>query len=446
MTARGFLWVALVVVLVGILPAGAGAVEIREVKSPGGITAWLVEDRINPIISVEILFRGGAALDPDGKGGLANMVSGLLDEGAGDIDSQAFRRELEDKAITLKFEAGRDSFSGSLRTLTENADRAFELLALALTKPRFDAEPVERVRNQILTSLRHEAEDPDRLAADELNARVFAGHGYASNPDGTAESVNAITVADLRTFTATRLGRDNLVIGVVGDITPAKLAPMLDRVFGALPAKAAPWQMDDVRFTSGGGTVVIDKSFPQSAIAMAAPGIKRDDPDYYAALLVNHILGGGSFTSRLYQEVREKRGLAYSVYSGLYPLQFGGVVIARSGTANESVAETVRIIREEWQRMGKDGPTAEELRDAKTYINGSFPLRFTSSGAVANLLVGIQIHDLGRDYLDRRGQLIDSVSLDDARRVARRLLDVGGLTTVVVGQPVGLESTPDSGS
>jgi len=179
---------------------------------------------------------------------------------------------------------------------------------------------------------------------------------------------------------------------------------------------------------------------------MAAPGIKRDDPDYYAALLVNHILGGGSFTSRLYQEVREKRGLAYSVYSGLYPLQFGGVVIARSGTANESVAETVRIIRDEWQRMGKDGPTAEELRDAKTYINGSFPLRFTSSGAVANLLVGIQIHDLGRDYLDRRGQLIDSVSLDDARRVARRLLDVGGLTTVVVGQPVGLESTPDSGS
>ena len=422
--------------LVGLSGDKASAVEIQRIKSKGGIEAWLVEDHINPIISVKISFRGGGALDPKGKEGLAAMAAGLLDEGAGPIDSQAFRQELEDNGITLRFDAGRDSFSGTLKTLSENRDRAFHLLSLALTQPWFDEEPVKRVREQILANLRHEKEDPQSIVSDTLLKTVFAGHAYARNPDGTKEGVSAITIDDLKIFAGTRLAKDNLVIGVVGDIKAEALARLLDKTFGALPATALPWALPEVKVQVGhSAEVVVEKEIPQSVFVMASEGVKRKDPDYYAAVLVNHVLGGGGFSSRLYEEVRERRGLAYSVYSAISPLAHGALVLAGGGTTNASVPETLKIIRAEWKRMGKDGVSASELRQAKTYVTGAFPLRFVSSGAVAGILVGMQVHELGIDYLEKRNDYIASVTLDDARRVARRLFGGGAPQTVIVGQP-----------
>jgi zinc protease len=440
MTTRLASFAATLLLLVAVaLPARA--VEVARVVSPGGIEAWLVEDHSNPIIALELAFRGGGALDPDGKEGLANLLAGTLDEGAGELDSQAFQARLQDLAIRLSFDSGVDSFQGSLQTLTENRDSAFELLRLALTAPRFDAEPLERIRSQILAGLRQRSEDPDYIAGRTLRQMLFPGHPYSRPSDGTPESLAGITADDLRRFVAERLARDNLKIAVVGDISAAELAALLDATFGSLPARAAPISVPEVTAAAEGGVVVIDKAVPQSVVALGQPGIKRHDPDFYAAYVVNYILGGGGFASRLYEEVREKRGLAYSVYAYLSPLDHSSLVAGGVATANARVAESLALIRQEWARMAEEGPSAEELEDAKTYLTGSYPLRLSSSGRVAGMLVGIQLDELGIDYINRRNDFIEAVTLEDARRVAARLYDADALSVVVVGQPEGIKPT-----
>jgi len=432
-------FILLIVLVAGIAPARA--VEVQRVVSPGGVEAWLVEDHSNPIIALDLAFRGGAALDPGGKEGLANLVSGLIDEGAGDLDSQAFQGQLQNLSISLSFSAGQDAFNGDLATLTENRDTAFNLLRLALTAPRFDAEPTERIRAQILAGLAQQAEDPDWIAGRTMDVLQFPDHPYGRPVNGTAESLGAITRDDLLTFVATRLARDRLAIGVVGDITPAELAVYLDKTFLALPAEGAPLEIADTRPAGGGEVVVVERDVPQSIVQLAEQGVARDDPDYYAAYLVNYIFGGGGFASRLYAEVREKRGLAYSVYSYLNPMDHAALLSGGVATRNGRVGESLEIIREEWRRMAQDGPTAQEVADAKTYLTGSFPLRFSSSGRIAGMLVAMQLEKLGIDYLERRNSLIEAVTLDDAKRVARRLYDPDALTVVIVGRPDGIAPT-----
>ncbi len=422
--------------------ANAFAATVQEVKSKGGITAWLIEDHANPVISVRFLFKGGVALDPVGKEGLANLISGLLDEGAGHLDSQSFQARLEDEAISLRFSASKDSFSGTLKTLSQNLGSATELLNLALTQPRFDTEPVERIRAQILASIRRDMERPQSIAMNEVFESLFAGHGYGRRTNGTAESISAIMQGDLRNFVKTMLAKENLVIGVAGDIGPGALSKFLDDAFGALPDMPNVKTAAEVKPKLNGRIKVIETDIPQSVIIFTESGIKRDDPDFYAALVMNHILGGGSFTSRLYNEVREKRGLAYSISTSVYPFDHAGLIFGHVGTENSRVKETIKIIKDEWAHMAKDGATATELADAKTYLSGAFPLRFTSSGAIAGILVGMQASDLGIDYLDRRKSYIDAVGKKDVLNVARRLLNPDQLDIVVVGKPEGLLSTP----
>ena len=422
----------------------ARAVEVQRVVSPGGIEAWLVEDHSNPIIALELAFLGGAALDPAGKEGLAYMASAVIDEGAGPLDSQAFQGELDNLSISLRFDAGLDSFSGSLETLTENRDRAFELLRLALTEPRFDDEPVARIRSQIIARLSREAEDPDAIAGRTLRRLMFQGHPYARPTRGTEASIAGLTVDDLRGFVAERFARDRLFVGVVGDITPRELATALDEIFGALPAEGAPFDLPEAEVTGGGEVVVIDKPIPQSVVALGQAGIKRDDPDYYTAYVVNYILGGGGFNSRLVEEVREKRGLAYSVYSYLAPMDHGAMIYGGTATQNARVGESLDLIRQEWRRMAEAGPSAEELEAAKRYLTGSFPLRFNSSDNIAGMLVGMQMEDLGIDYLDKRNGYVEAVTLDDARRVAGELYRPDALTVVVVGTPEGVTPTREA--
>ena len=435
------LFLLAVLLCVLFAPPTAGAVTIERVVSSGGIEAWLVRDHTNPIITMRFAFRGGAALDPEGREGLANMVSALLDEGAGDLDTKTFQEQLEDLVITLRFDAGRDNFGGRLRTLVENKATAFELLTLALTRPRFDAEPVERIRSQILSSLRQEAEDPNAIAGKTLFKTLFPVHPYGRPVDGTLESVAAITRDDLKGFVKRRLAKVNLAIGVVGDITVEALKPVLDETFGGLPTKAGVWAIPEAALQGQGRTVVVTKPAPQSAIVFADKGPKRQDKDFYAAYVMNHVLGGGGFTSRLYNTVREKRGLAYSVYSALHPLDRAGLIFGGAGTANKSASETLAVMRGEWTRMAAKGMSDTELADAKTYLTGSYPLRFTSSDRIASMLIGIQMNNLGIDYPDRRNGLIEAVTLGDVNRLAKKLLRPDQLTVVVVGQPDGVKST-----
>ncbi len=413
--------------------ATAEAIDIQKVVSPGGITAWLVEDQTIPQIAMSFAFEGGASEDPADKPGVANMLSGLLDEGAGNLDSQAFQARLDDLSIDMSFFADRDSFGGSLRTLTVNRDEAAGLLKLALSEPRFDTEPVERIRAQILTGIRRGERSPNRLAAEAMRKAIYPGHPYGRPVEGTPDSLAAITVDDLKTFRAKIFARDTLKVAIVGAIDAKTAGAMLDTIFGDLPAKADLAAVPDVTAKSA-GRIDIPLAVPQAIIRLSAPGLTRSDPDLIPAVVATYILGGGS-DSRLYQAVRVKRGLAYSVGIGLDPMEHSGTVSGGTETRADQAEAVITLIRDEIARFAKDGPTADELAKAKAYLIGSYPLRFVTSGDIADQLLGLQIDRRGIDYVDRRNGLIAAVTIDDVRRVARRLFAGNDMTVVRVGPP-----------
>ncbi len=434
--------IRIVLALAGLLIAGsAQAITIDRVVSPGGIEAWLVQDHTLPLITLELSFAGGAATDPNGKIGLATMTTSLLDEGAGPLDSQAYQGRLEDLASSIGFSASLDYVNGSLHTVKKNTDAAFDLLRLALTEPRFDAEPIARIRSDLMADVARRNESPNAIASRVWWRNAFDGHPYARPNEGTAKTLSAITAKDLHRFVTQRFARDALVVGVVGDLTPEELKPLLDKTFGGLPAHAASRAMADVKAGGAGALLLVKKEIPQSVATFGEPGLKRDDPDWYAAYVVNYILGGGGFASRLMTEVREKRGLAYGVYTYLVPLRETGVILGTVATQNGRVAELIDIIRREWTRMHDDGPTAEELANAKTYLTGSFPIQFDSTGRIAGTIVQLQQDKLGIDFIDKRNGMINAVTLDDAKRVARRLFDPAALGFAVVGMPTNLTPT-----
>ena len=437
LVTRGVRAVLGMLVLVGTLtafPLAAGATKIERVVSPGGITAWLVHEQSVPLIALDFAFKGGTTQDPPEKAGVANLAAALLDEGAGDIDSETFHERLEAKAIEVGFTATRDYVSGSLRTLTENQDEAFGLLKLALTAPRFDAEDVERIREQTLSGLRRATMSPNELASQRWWATAFAGHPYARPPRGTLESVPAIKAEDLRAFTRAVFARDNLKIGIVGNIDAAAAGALVDRVFGSLPARSALSPVATASPQGLGQKIAIDLDVPQSVLIVGGAGILRKDPDFIAAFVLNHILGGSAFSSRLYKEVREARGLAYSVYSAVMPLDYAALFMSGTATRSDRTDQALEVMEAEIRKMAVTGPTEEELAKAKSFLTGSFALRFDTSTKIAEQLVQIQLDDLGIDYIDKRNGLINAVTLADVKRVAKRLLEASMLVTVV-GKP-----------
>ena len=429
-SVRASLW-ALTAALFLSLTSLAQATKIERVVSPGGIEVWLVQDKTVPLISMDFAFHGGAAQDPVDKAGVANMVSGLLDEGAGELDSKTFHERLEEKAIQLGFNVGRDHFRGWLRTLVENREQAVELLRLALTAPRFDPDEVELVRAQVVARLTRETTSPNDISSKRWWSTAFPEHPYGRPVSGTLESVPQIAVGDLKNYTRRVFAKDKLKIAVVGDIDAAATGALVDRVFGSLAAKAELAPVSDAQPDGLGRRMAVDLNVPQAAVTFGGLGIGRKDPDFMAAYILNHILGGGSFSSRLYREVREKRGLAYSVHSQLVWLDHAALLMGGTGTRSERAGETVDLIEQEIRRLAESGPTDEELAQAKSYLKGSYALGFDTSAKIAGQLVQIQLDDLGIDYINRRSAMIDAVTIADLRRVTKRLLDGGFLVTVV---------------
>jgi zinc protease len=423
-----------------LLAAPALATTIERVVSPGGIEAWLVHEPAVPMIAIDFAFVGGAAQDAPGKGGTASLVASLLDEGAGDLDAKTFHARLERKAIELGFQAERDTLRGTLRTLTENKDEAFDYLRLAVTQPRFDQSDVEVIRAQILSMLLRATTSPTDIANLRWWQVAFADHPYGRPVNGTLESVPTVTIADLKDYTHRVLARGNLKVAVVGDIDAETVKVMLDRVFGGLPAQPELRPVPNVSPQGLGRRIVVKVDVPQAVVTFGGPGIARKDPDFMAAYIVNHILGGGAFSSRLYQEVREKRGLAYSVYDSLVWLNHSALFLGGTATRADRAGETLEVIDKEIHRLAEEGPTEDELAKAKAYLNGSFVLNLDTSSKIAALLVQLQLDGLGIDYFTRRPEMINGVTLEDARRVAKRMLD-GGMLVTVAGRPEGLAST-----
>ncbi|GHF40557.1 M16 family metallopeptidase [Seohaeicola zhoushanensis] len=421
------------------LPAWA-EVKIQEVTSPGGIKAWLVEEHSIPFTALELGFRGGNSLDAPGKRGATYLMTALLEEGSAELDSRGFARALEGLAASFSYSSNDDSVDISARFLTENRDEAVALLHQSIHAPRFDQDAVDRVRAQVLSGLASDAKDPRDIAGNAFSAMAFGTHPYGSDGKGTIDSVTALTRDDMLAAHKAVFARDRLYVSAVGDITPEELGKLLDTLLGDLPATGAPLP-PKADVTISGGVTVIDFDTPQSVAVFGQKGIDRDDKDFFAAYVVNQILGAGGFESRLMNEVREKRGLTYGVYSYLAPKDLASVYMGSVSSGNATVAEAVQVIKDEWAKMAQDGVTEKELADAKTYLTGAYPLRFDSNGDIAEILLGMQMQNLPIDYIATRNDMVNAVTLDEANRVARELLDPANLHFVVVGRPDGLTST-----
>ncbi|MBY8975091.1 insulinase family protein [Rhodobacteraceae bacterium NNCM2] len=418
----------------------AWAVDIQEVTSPGGITFWMVEEPSIPIVSIDIKFDGGARLDPEGQEGLAGMMAALLDEGAGDLDAVAFSNARDELSARFGFGGGMDAITVNAQMLVETMTPASELLATALANPRFEPEAVERVRAQIMSGLAEDETDPGAIARKDWYARAFPDHPYGRT--STRETISGIIRDDLVASVPRLINRANATVALVGAVNAEQAGALVDTIFDGIE-DGEKLEEDWVEMSAPPGVNVIDLDVPQSTAIFGHAGLKRTDPDFIPAYVMNYILGGGSFNSRLTEEVREKRGLAYSVYSYMRDLDESALYVGSVQTANQSMGESLELIRGEWERMAADGLSESDLDRAKKYLTGAFPLRFDSNAKIAAYLVFMQTEDLGIDYLETRNQMIEAVTLEDAKRAAARVLQPDALAITVVGRPEGVEATQE---
>jgi zinc protease len=414
-------------------------VNVQQIVTPRGVKAWLVEDYAVPLLSLDFAFKGGASQDPSGKTGAATMLAALFDEGAGSLDSQAFQQALDEKAIEISFNCDRDYIGGRMRTLIRNADRAAELLRLAINAPRLDEAPIARVREQLSAGLRHEANDPGSLAGRVWRARSFPGHPYGAPTNGDLETLPGIERADLVSLARNLVTRGALYVGMVGAIDAERAARLIDLIFADLPASGAINAVANASFGGLGAVEIVDLDVPQSTIRFGRPGFARHDGDYMTSVLLAHILGGGTgLSSRLFREVREKRGLAYSVSTSISSLDHASFLHGGTSTKNERAKESLEVIGAEILDMSANGPTEEELVKGKKYLIGSYPLRFDTSAKIAGQLVHIQLDGFGPEWMIERNRLIEAVTMEDARRVSKRLFGDGAMSVTIVGRPVGV--------
>lgn len=423
----------------------ASAIDIKEVISPGGIKAWLVESRNIPLIAMNFSFEGGTTSDPVGKEGAVNFITGMMDEGAADMDGSTFQARRDELAVRMGFDAGTDQFEGSLQTLSKNRDAAFDLLRKAIAEPHFEKAAMERVRQQFVLGAQSDEQDPDKIAGRAWTEAAFGDQLYARRGAGSPESIVRITPDDLRAMHKLIFSRKGLTISVVGDIDAATLGLALDKIFGGLPNTDPPNPVKEVKVASGPLMKIIDRDIPQSIIVFGHEGILRNDPDFIPAFVMSQILGGGGFASRLTTEVREKRGLTYGVGFGLAPMDHVGLYIGSVNTRNEKAAETLAVVQDVLKKMADEGPTQAELDDIKTYLTGSYPLRFDSNSKIAGQLLGIQQENLGIDYVNTRNARIEALTLDQVKAQAKRLIHSDRLIITIVGHPEGIKSTASGG-
>lgn len=427
-----------VLVVAGALSPAFAQIDVQEITTDGGITAWLVEEHSIPFTALELRFKGGTSLDRAGKRGEINLMMATLEEGAADLDAQGFAKARDSLAAHFDFDANTDSVSISARFLTENRDQAVALLRTAIMEPRFDQAAVDRVRGQVLSNIESNATSPSNIASSTLNALAFGDHPYGSSPSGTAETVSGLTPDDMSTALTRALVKDRLYVSAVGDITGPELAELLDGLLGDLP-QSGPELPPYVAPALTGGVTVVPFGSPQSVVMFGHSGIKRDDPDFLPAYIANEIIGG-TRESRLMQEVREKRGLTYGIGSYLVPYEQSEVVLGQFSSGNAVTAQAIDVVKDEWHKLIDEGISAEELEEAKTYLTGAYALRFDGNAPIASILVGMQMSGLERDYIVKRNDLVNAVTLDELNRVVRDLYKPEDLTFVVVGQPDDLKS------
>jgi zinc protease len=417
-----------------LVPAAAEAITVKVVPGPTGVEAWLSEEHALPMIAVNISLPAGSAYDPSDRPGLAAIAASLLDEGAGDLPSDAFKQALESRAIKLSASAERDFLVVSLTMTTENADEAFRLLGMALAHPRFDAEAVERMRAALLADLKQEEQNPSQIAAKAWFAAYFGTHPYGRPSNGTVSGLNAIKIDDIKDFAADHWVRSPAKIAVSGDITETQLRKYLQQVFLSIPAKPIA-MIPRVSEGAKPGTQTLPSDQPAPVAMFGMIGPMRADPDFIPTFVANYILGGGSFSARLMDQVRDKRGLTYGIYTALADYRSASLIFGSVQSDKNKILTAIEVTKDEMTKFARDGATAKELADAKTYLTGSFPLTFDSNAKIARALNGFQRSGLPADYIEKRNALIQSVTLAKVNEMAKKYYDPSRLVVVIAGTP-----------
>ncbi len=433
---KRFFYSVLAVVTIIAAPLRAD-VDIQEVTSPMGFKAWLVEDHTIPFMALRIGFKGGASLDRPDKRGSVSLMMALLEEGTGDLDARGFAQAVDELAASFNFDASADSVSVSARMLSENREDAVALLKGAMTAPLFDQVAIDRVKGQVFSILQSDLKDPNKIAQSAFNKAAFGDHPYGSEPNGTAASIESLTRDDIAQAHRDTMAKDRVFISAVGDITAEELGAIMDRLLADLPETGAPMSKR-VEVALEPGITVVPFETPQSVALFGHHGIMRDDPDFFAAFIASNILGGGGFDSRLMEEVRDKRGLTYGVYSYLSTRDHAEMVVGQVASANDRIGAAIDVIKGEWARMVNEGVSQEELDVTKTYLTGAYPLRFDGNGPIANILVGMQMQGLPIDYINTRNDKVNAVTLEEINRVIKDVYLPDELHFTVVGQPDGL--------
>ena len=413
------------------------APQVQKVISPKHkIEAWLIEAHNVPLVSMQFSFLGGAGQDSNEKAGLSQFTCALMDEGAGDFTAETFQRKLDELAMRFGFNADSDRIYGNVQYISKNKDESLNLLKQALEQPRFDEEPLERIRQQTIASIERKKENPNILVAEKAFASVYPNHPYGRPLSGTVESVKTFIQDDCKNFVKNRFAKEGLIIGVAGDITPEDLAKILDDLFGNLTEKHVVKALPAIQPTLDGQLHTIQLADrPQTVSVFMQQGIDRHHPDFYAAYILNQILGGGSFQARLMTEVRTKRGLTYGIHTQLQWLDQTQFMMGSCATENDRFYESFDVIKAVYKNLASTGPTEEELNEAKSYITGSFALMLDNTKSIAQFLLRMQKDKLGIDFLEKRNDFIRAVSADQIKKVAHDFLSPDKLTFFAAGNP-----------
>jgi len=433
---KKYLLLFLVTFIIFVKPAAAeNILNVQKIISDKNIEIWYVEDKSVPVISMTFSFDGGLDLEPSDKLGVGKLVSILLDEGADDIKSEEFQKLLNDNSIDVSFSAGRDAFVGSLKTLSFNKDLAFSILKKALTSPRFDEDAIERMKQANIASIKSDMGNPSWLAARTFNGMLFEGHKYADPGAGNIPSINSITRDDLVDFAKKQFNKASLKVAIVGDISAKEASTIVDNTFGDLPDTAPEINISDAELKYAGKTILLELNTPQSYISVGSKAINRKNPLWYAANVMNYILGGSGFDARLMSEIREKRGLTYGVYSSINTMKHADIIRADLSTSNNKVAEALSVLKQEWQKMAEFGVSEEELKGAKSYITGSMLLNLTSTSAISSILNDYMQEGVDYNYINDINDNIQNVTIEEVKAAAETLLKKDELTTIIVGKP-----------
>ena len=410
--------------------------EYEKLETKSGIEFWFVEDKSIPIISVSFSFRGGSSMDFPEKNGISNLMTSLMDEGTSKLTSSDFKNQMKLNGMRLNFSSQKDKIDGTFQIIEPQLEQGFELFYQALNHPRFDEGDIERVKNQIISSIKLDQSDLSTLASNKFNQFFFNEHNFSKNVKGSINSISNIDRYDLISFHKNAFQKNNIIIGVAGNIKKKKITELIEKVFGNLEnSEKIPKVKKFIGLAKG--EKIYNMKTPQTSVLFGHPGLARNNENFFALRIANYIFGGGGFQSRLYKNVREKKGLVYSIYSYLLSYDNDGVIVGGFQTRNKSVYQTIKNVKNEWKTLQSNGISRKEFENAKAYFKGSFTRNFTSTISIARLLQIVQYYDLGEDYFKKRDEIINNLDLKKVNQVISKFFSSNKLFFMIVGEPEG---------